>query len=99
MQNQQNKLLELYKYAEQQNITIDSFEMNRLESLAICRGENRFYVAINPRCLQSSADETVKAAHEIGHCVTGTLYCRSAEPETRRKCEVAADRWAIRRRT
>ena len=97
MTNPRNKLQELYEYAEQNNITVSRYDMQEIEALALDRGGDRYAVAINPRFLTSTADETVKAAHEIGHCATGTFYTRDTPPVVRRKSEVTASRWAIRR--
>ncbi|MBQ4298169.1 MAG: ImmA/IrrE family metallo-endopeptidase [Clostridia bacterium] len=36
-------------------------------------------------------------AHELGHVETGALYVRDASPLDRRRAEVRAERWAIRK--
>lgn len=43
------------------------------------------------------ADETVKLAHELGHCETGSFYSRTAALDLRQKHENRADRWAIKK--
>ena len=44
-----------------------------------------------------AADETVKLAHEMGHCATGSFYNRRAACDVRQKHENRANRWAYRR--
>lgn len=53
------------------------------------------FVGIDPFQLESTADETVKLAHELGHCLRGGFYRRTSPYELCEKCEVLADRWAI----
>ena len=45
----------------------------------------------------TAADETVKLAHEMGHCATGSFYNRWAACDVRQKHENRANRWAYRR--
>ena len=36
-------------------------------------------------------------AHELGHCETGSFYCKEAALDIRQKHEHQADKWAIGR--
>ncbi len=47
--------------------------------------------------LESSKDERVHIAHELGHCVTGAFYNENSPVDNRGKCEETADRWAIKK--
>ena len=87
-------LRKLYRTAEQQNVPVECF---RLEGTAACSVElhGPCFVGIDPFQLESTADETVKLAHELGHCLRGGFYRRTSPYELREKCEVLADRWAM----
>ncbi len=90
-------LLKLYDVAEQNQITVDCFEMDKREAFSIMDNDGDCYIAIDPFRLHTNADEKVKLAHELGHCMTGSFYNRYAAVECRQKHENRADRWAIRR--
>lgn len=89
-----SKLINLYGIAERQHIRVDCFELPRTESLSLMQ-QGQCYIAIDPFALQSSADECVKLAHELGHCLTGSFYNRYSSLDIRQKHENRADRWAI----
>lgn len=87
----------LYQYAEQQNIDVDWFPLVRADSLSIPLGDEIYGIAIDPKKIKSEADETVKLAHELGHCSTGAFYNRWATCDIRQKHEQCADKWAIKK--
>ena len=89
-------LLELYDIADQNNITVDCFEMERREAFSLIDGDE-CYIAIDPFRLRTNADEKTKLAHELGHCMTGSFYNRYAAVECRQRHENHADKWAIRK--
>lgn len=89
-------LLFLYSLAEKDNIDVDCFELDEVESLSIPLAPGKYGIAINPMKLCSVADERVKLAHELGHCETGAFYNRYSCFDVRQKHENRADRWAIR---
>lgn len=92
-----NNPLELYRYAEQQDIDVDWVSMALATSLSVPLPGNRYAIAINPWKMDSLAMETVCLAHELGHCETGSFYNQYAVCDIRKKHENRADRWAIRR--
>lgn len=88
-------LLELYRIADQEGITVDCFELAKKESLSMMDHDGECFIAIDPLKLTSSDDEKAKLAHELGHCVTGSFYNRHAACDVRQKHENRADKWAI----
>ena len=87
---------ELYRMADQQNITVDLFPLGKREALSIMDLTGACYIAIDPRKLTSKADERNKLAHELGHCCTGAFYNRYSPYDCRKRQENRADKWAIR---
>lgn len=92
-----NDILSLYDTAQKNHIDIDCFEMKEAESLSLPLGSNTYGIAIDPQKVSSQADEKVKLAHEIGHCVTRSFYNQWSAFDLRQKHENRADKWAIRR--
>ncbi len=84
----------VYRMAEAARVEVDWFPMNRAQSLSIPLGEGGA-IAIDPRRVESAADEKLKLCHELGHCVTGSFYNRYAPLDVRQRHELHADRWAI----
>ena len=86
---------ELYRLAEQENITVDLFPMRSREALSLMDESGACFVAIDPRRLTGEVDERVKLAHELGHCMTGAFYNRYARLDCRQRQENKADKWAV----
>lgn len=63
---------DLYEFAEQLNIKILSFNLPNCESLSICDGDD-YYIGIDDKQIDNSANERVHIAHELGHCETGAF--------------------------
>ena len=89
-------LLDLYEYAEDQGIDVDWVPLEQATSLSIPLPDGTCYIAVDPWCLRTLADEKTKLAHELGHCETGSFYNRYAKLDLRQKHENRADKWAIR---
>ena len=88
-------LQEFYRFAEQENITVDHFRLQKREALSLMDDSGRCYVAIDPSRLKGEADERAKFAHELGHCATGAFYTRFSDHDCRQRHENKADKWAI----
>ncbi|MBQ3543325.1 MAG: ImmA/IrrE family metallo-endopeptidase [Oscillospiraceae bacterium] len=88
-------LKELYRIADQQNITVDLFPLGKRQALSLMEQTGECYIAIDPRKLTSEADERNKLAHELGHCCTGAFYNRYSHYDCRKRQENRADRWAV----
>lgn len=54
-------------------------------------------VCLDYSLLPCDSARSALLAHELGHVETGALYVRDASPLDRRRAEVRAERWAIRR--
>lgn len=88
-------LTALYNIAECDNIKVDAFALGLCESLSIS-DNGECFIAIDPFKIKSTADETVKLAHELGHCETGAFYNQYALIDDRAKQERRATKWAIK---
>lgn len=84
----------LYKIAESKNITLDFYPMPKSVSAALEMG-GKYFVAIDPMVLSSSALERVCLAHELGHCETGSTYNIYSPLDLRAKHENRANKWAV----
>lgn len=80
--------------AEQDKIGVECFPLAGTSALSV-ELQGQCYVGIDPFQLTSAADETVKLAHELGHCKQGGFYRRTSPYELRGRCELLADRWAV----
>ena len=89
-------LLALYRCAEQEGITVDLRPMTVAEALSVPLPDGTCAIAMDPWKLTGTADETEKLAHELGHCITGGFYGRYTPLDERGRCEIRAERWAIR---
>lgn len=86
----------LYDFAAQRSIDVYWFSLDAAESLSYMDTDGTCYIAVDPWCLRTLADEKTKLAHELGHCETGSFYNRYAKLDLRQKHENRADKWAIR---
>ena len=92
-----DQLTALYALAAGQGIGVHRFSLPRTGSLSIQDPGGRCHIGLDERAMETSAEETVHLAHEVGHCLTGSFYNRYAPCDLRQKHENRADRWAIRR--
>lgn len=88
-------VLDLYNFAEEQGIEVYWLSLECAESLSYCDSKGDCFIAMNPWCLPTIAEEQTKLAHELGHCCTGAFYNRYATCDVRQKHENRADKWAI----
>lgn len=89
-------LKELYQIADQQNIPVDLFPLEKREALSLMDLDGSCYIAIDPHKLTGQADARNKLAHELGHCCTGAFYNQYSRYDNRKRQENRADKWAIR---
>ncbi len=87
---------DLYALAEQLGIVVLSFPLPNSESISLEIGNN-CYIGIDDRQFNTSKEERVHMAHELGHCVTGSFYNEYSPVDNRGKCEATADRWAVKK--
>ena len=88
-------LTELYALADSDNIIIDEFPMLSRKAFSIMDLDGDCCVAIDPFQLESSQEERIVLAHELGHCETGSFYNRFAACDVRKRHENRADKWSF----
>lgn len=88
-------LSNLYHIADNNDITVDCFELEKREALSVMDEDGSCFIAIDPFQVQSNQDEKLKLAHEMGHCMTGSFYNVYSTLDIRQKHENRADKWAI----
>ena len=86
----------LYRFAEQQGIDVDYFPTHKVGAFSL-PVNGTFSIAIDPRKLESTADETVKLAHELGHCQYCGFYDTSSPLDVRGQHEYKANVWAVKK--
>jgi hypothetical protein len=91
------ELLELYQLADAEHIPVYSFDLPQTHSLSLMNNDGSCAVAIDPFGLNSTKDEKIRLAHELGHCVTGSFYNRYSDFDIKAKSEYRADKWAIKK--
>ena len=89
-------LSELYEVADDEDVTVDAFDLQGTEALAVMAPDGRCFVAIDPMQLRSEEDEKEKLAHELGHCVRGAFYNAYSPYDIRARHEYKANAWAYR---
>lgn len=87
---------DLYALADQLGIVVLSFPLPDCESISL-ESDDNYYIGIDDMQLDSSKEERVHMAHELGHCVTGSFYNEYSPVDNRGKCEATADRWAVKK--
>lgn len=88
-------LQEFYHIAEQENIVIDRFALFSREALSLMDEDGSCFIALDPERIANEADERVKLAHELGHCITGAFYNKYSRYDCRQRHENTADKWAV----
>ena len=91
------ELLELYQLADEEHIPVYSFDLPQTHSLSLMNNDGSCAVAIDPFGLNSTKDETIRLAHELGHCITGSFYNRYSDFDIKEKSEYKANKLAIKK--
>lgn len=90
------KLIDLYDYADSEDIAVYWYSLRKGPSLSLPPSNfDNGAVALDPWKLNTIAEETVCLGHEVGHCKEGAFYNRFASCDLRKKHENRADKWAI----
>lgn len=84
-------LNQLYTIADKNQINVYHFPLAGSPSLALPNN-----IAIDTNQIDTSAQETVCLAHELGHCLTSTFYTFRTL-ETRDRMEYRANKWAFQK--
>jgi len=88
-------LIELYRFAERRGIDVDWIPMERALSLSVPLVDGTCCIALDPWKMDTTAQEAVCLAHELGHCERGAFYNQWAACDVRQKHENRADKWAL----
>ncbi len=88
------KTEKLYNIAEEGGIALDFYPMPKTLSAVLDFGD-KYFIAIDPLVLNSTALERVCLAHELGHCKTGSTYNIYSPLDLRAKHENRANKWAV----
>ena len=85
----------LYDFAEQQNIEVIPFPMEKSGSMSIMLEDGSCIVGMDASIRDGDTQERVHLGHELGHCVTGSFYNIHAAIDHRQRHENRANKWAI----
>ena len=88
-------VLDLYRFAEQQNIEVIETSLPENGSLSLMDDAGKCYIGIDESVMDGDALERVHMGHELGHGVTGSCYNRYTPFDLRQRHENRADKWAI----
>ena len=86
---------ELYRFADGRDILTIDGKLNKVRSMSLMDSCRNCAVVIDSSQIDTSAEETVILAHEVGHCETGAFYTENTL-ELRSRCEYRADKWTIK---
>lgn len=87
---------DLYDLAEQNGTTIECFELPQTMSTSVMFADGTTFIGIDPFSIETTAEERVHIAHELGHCKTGSFYNIHSNYDIRERHEHKANAWAIR---
>lgn len=90
------KSTELYNLAEQKDIIVINGKLSKSPAMSICDNGD-CAIVIDDKQIESQADETVKLAHELGHCIKGAFYNKYSQFDLISRHEYRADSWAIKK--
>nr|DAO88770.1 MAG TPA: IrrE protein [Caudoviricetes sp.] len=91
------ELLDLYIEAEENDVDIMSVDTDVTKSMSVMSDLDNCYIGLNPLMIDTTAEEKVLLAHELGHCMTGAFYNQYSKLDIREKHERRADKWAIKK--
>ena len=66
-------VLDLYRFAEQQNIEVIETSLPENGSLSLMDHCGKCYIGIDESVMDGDALERVHMGHELGHCMTGSF--------------------------
>jgi Zn-dependent peptidase ImmA (M78 family) len=89
------KLSTLYRRAEELNIPVLFLDLPRIGSVSVMDEDGNCAIGMDYPHRRSKAEQRVRLAHELGHCVTGSFYNRYSPWDLRRAHENRADKYAV----
>lgn len=94
---QKTKTTELYEIAVHSGTEILCCDLPQTVSVSAVSCTGACYIGIDPLRIDTTAQERVHLAHELGHCETGSFYNVYSSLDIREKQEKRADCWAVSR--
>ena len=88
---------ELYEYADENRVEVYSFGLAENQAMSYMDGVGDCYIAIDPMILTSGLEEKMKLSHEMGHCMTGSMYGKDTPLIDKWKHEARARHWEYTR--
>lgn len=85
----------LYDFAEQQNIEVLSFPLEKTGSMSMMAEDGQCFIGMDDSIRDGNIQERVHLGHELGHCATGSFYNIYATVDCRQRHENRANKWAI----
>ena len=85
----------LHDRAAKLNIPVLTYPLPLTRSMSI-RTEAGCVIGMDASVQDGGKRERAHLSHELGHCATGSFYCRYASRDLRERHENRADKWAIR---
>ena len=88
----------LYHIAQDAGIDVRKDAVGIDEAFALQLPDGRMAINLDPTRIRSAADERVKLAVMIGHCMTGSFYNENEDPAAVRNiAKVRARIWAVKK--
>lgn len=84
---------DLQDIADEDGIEIMTADFPECSSMSIMTDSGKCFIGMDSH-QESSAEELVRTAHELGHCETGAFYNRYSPFNVIEKQERTADKWA-----
>lgn len=88
------KTNKLYEIAEQDNIQIHNFRLDKTKSTSL-EIDGDYYIGLDEKAIETTAEKNTHLAHELGHCKTGAFYNLYSPLSLRGQHEYRADKWAV----
>lgn len=85
---------ELYEIAEKSGTEIICCDLPKVRSASVRTQSGRCFIGIDPFGIETTSEERVHLAHEIGHCELLAFYNAYSPLEIRERHEARANRWA-----
>ena len=85
--------LDVYRIVDKEKINIEDFNWSNVKA-RIFEIDNKYYIALDNKQIDTSIEEKEILAEELGHYYTNSLYFLNSSKELKDKCELRAKKWA-----
>jgi len=86
---------DLYELAEREGVSILTFPLPENTAMAQPDDDGSYVIGMDPSVCQNRRFEREVIAHELGHCITGSVYTRYQDKIHKAKAEYSADKWTV----